>query len=46
MVEMGLRKKSLLLSGAVPTIQSLAETNLAEKLLWTLFTEQDGSAKF
>ena len=37
MVEMGLRKKSLLLSGAVPTIQSLA-TNSAEKVLLILFT--------
>ena len=41
---MGLRKQSLLLSGALQTIQSLAETNLAEKVLWILFTEQDGSA--
>ena len=44
MVEMGLRKQSLLLSGAVPTIQSLAATNSAEKVLRILFTAQDGSA--
>ena len=39
MVEMGLRKQSLLLSGAVPTIQSLA-TNSAEKVLRILFMHQ------
>ena len=44
MVEMGLRKQSMLLSGAVPTIQSLAATNSAEKVLRILFTAQDGSA--
>ena len=44
MVEMGLRKQSLLLSGVVPTIQSLAATNSAEKVLRILFTAQDGSA--
>ena len=44
MVKMGLRKQSLLLSGAVPTIQSLAATNSAEKVLRILFTAQDGSA--
>ena len=38
MVEMGLTKQSLLLSGAVPTIQSLAATNSAEKVLRILFT--------
>ena len=43
MVEMGLRKQSLLLSGAVLTIQSLAATNSAEKVLRILFTAQDGS---
>ena len=42
MVEMGLRKQSLLLSGAVPTMQSLAATNSAEKVLRILFTAQDG----
>ena len=44
MVEMGLRKQSLLLSGVVPTIQSLAATNSAEKALRILFTAQDGNA--
>ena len=45
MVEMGLRKQSLILSGAVPTIQSLA-TNSAEKVLRILFnTAQDGSKR-
>ena len=40
MVEMGLRKQSLLLSGAVTTIESLAATNSAEKVLRILFTAQ------
>ena len=44
MVEMGLRQQSLLLSGAVPTMQSLAATNSAEKVLQILLTAQDGSA--
>ena len=45
MVLMGLRKQSQLLFGAVPKIQSsLAATNLAGKVLWILFTAQDGSA--
>ena len=41
---MGLRKLSLLLSGAVPTMQSLAVTNSAEKVLRVLYTAQEGSA--
>ena len=44
MVEMGLRKQSPLLSGAVPTIQSPAATKSAGKVLRILFTAQDGSA--
>ena len=44
MVEMGLRKQSRLLSGAVPKIQSSpATTNSAGKVLRILFTAQDGS---
>ena len=38
------KAKSPPLSGAVPTIQSLAATNSAEKVLRILFTAQDGSA--
>ena len=38
------KAKSPLLSGAVPTIQSLAATNSAAKELRILFTAQDGSA--
>ena len=37
------KTKSPLLSGAVPTIQSLAATNSAAKVLQILFTAQDGS---
>ena len=44
MVEMGLRKQSLQLSGSVPTIQSPAATKSAGKVLWILFTAQDDSA--
>ena len=43
-VEMGLRKQSPLLSGAVPTIQFPAATKSAGKVLRILFTAQDGSA--
>ena len=37
------KAKSPLLSGAAPTIQSLAAINLAAKVLRILFTAQDGS---
>ena len=38
------KAKSPLLSGAVPTIQSLAVTNSAAKVFRILFTAQDGNA--
>ena len=37
------KAKSPLLSGAVPTIQSLTATNSAAKVFWILFTAQDAA---